>query len=158
MAKTHQYTVNLKWTGNQGTGTASYKSYSRDHLIKVENKTIIECSSDPAFRGNANKYNPEELFLAALANCHMLWYLHLCSEANVVVLKYEDSPEGTMIENKDGSGQFSEVILNPHVEVADESMVSKAITLHEAAHEKCFIANSVNFPVEHAPVAVFFLL
>lgn len=153
MAKTHQYTVNLKWTGNQGSGTASYKSYSRDHSIETENKATIECSSDPAFRGNPNKYNPEELFLAALANCHMLWYLHLCSTEGIVVVNYQDEPVGIMFEKKDGSGNFTEVILKPQVEIAEESMIEKSLTIHEKAHKMCFIANSVNFPVKHEPVS-----
>jgi len=157
MAKTHQYSVKLNWAGNKGKGTASYTAYSRDHAIRVKGKSKIKCSSDPAFRGDETRYNPEELFLASLANCHMLWYLHLCSEAGVIVEKYEDNPIGTMVETPDGSGHFTEVILKPHVEVKEESMIEKALSLHHQANVKCFIANSVNFPVKHEPVATCFI-
>lgn len=158
MAKKHQYTVNLNWTGNEGKGTSSYTAYSRDHAIRVKGKLAIKCSSDPAFRGDKTRYNPEELFLASLANCHMLWYLHLCSEAGVIVEKYEDNPIGTMVEKSDGSGHFTEVILKPHVEVKEESMIEKALSLHHPANVKCFIANSVNFPVKHEAVATCFVI
>lgn len=157
MAKTHQYTVKLDWTGNQGKGTASYTAYSRDHSIRVKGKSKIKCSSDPSFRGDETRYNPEELLVASLANCHLLWYLHLCSEAGVVIINYEDNPVGVMVETPDGGGHFTEVILQPHVEVAEESMIEKALSIHQAANKKCFIANSVNFPVKHEPVASCFL-
>lgn len=157
MAKTHQYHVTLNWTGNRGNGTSSYTAYSRDHTIRVKGKPKIKCSSDPGFRGDAGRYNPEELLVASLANCHMLWYLHLCSEAGITVVKYEDKPVGTMTETPDGSGYFREVVLNPHVEVAADSMIKKALSLHHAANKKCFIANSVNFPVKHEPVCTVYL-
>ena len=158
MTKTHQYSLNLKWKGNRGTGTDSYTSYSRDHTIRVKGKSKIKCSSDPSFRGDPTRYNPEELFLASLANCHMLWYLHLCAEADVIVNSYEDTPEGIMIEEKNGSGHFTKVTLKPHVEVAAESMISKALELHHRANEMCFIANSVNFEVAHEPTCEVWLL
>ncbi|MCL5030406.1 MAG: OsmC family protein [Bacteroidetes bacterium] len=151
MDKKHQYTLNVKWTGNRGEGTSNYRSYERSHIITVENKPDIFCSSDPEFRGDKTKYNPEELLVAALSSCHMLSYLHLCADSGVVVLDYEDNPHGTMIEAANGSGHFTEVTLYPIVTVTEKSMIEKANELHEKAHELCFIANSCNFKIHHVP-------
>lgn len=148
----HPYQVTIKWTGNKGTGTDNYRNYERSHSILVENKADILASSDPAFRGDNTKHNPEDLLLSSLSSCHMLWYLHLCSVAGVVVVDYVDSATGILIENKDGSGQFSEVTLNPLVTVSEKSMLEKAKELHQKANELCFIARSVNFPVKHNPI------
>ncbi|WP_122665463.1 OsmC family protein [Pseudomonas viridiflava] len=150
--KTHHYAVQVTWTGNEGTGTSSYRGYSRSHVIKANGKPSIEGSSDPSFRGDPARWNPEELLLASLSACHKLWYLGLCAEAGIVVLEYEDHAEGTMIEESNGAGQFTSVVLKPNVILAAGSDVDKAHTLHHIAHEKCFIARSVNFPVSHAPV------
>jgi organic hydroperoxide reductase OsmC/OhrA len=151
-ARTHRYNVTVKWTGNTGSGTSDYKKYRRDHEI-VSNfaKQPILGSSDPAFRGDAARWNPEELLVASLSACHKLWYLHLCAEAGVVVTEYVDDAEGIMQESPDGSGTFRRVILRPRVIIASSSDSEKARTLHQVAHAKCFIANSVNFPVEHEP-------
>jgi organic hydroperoxide reductase OsmC/OhrA len=150
--KQHIYNVNIEWTGNTGTGTSNYRGYERSHLIRALNKKEIEASSDPGFRGDRSRYNPEELLVASLSSCHMLWYLHLCAEAGIVVKSYEDEAKGTMLENGDGGGCFSEVILRPAVIVADETMIPAAIELHAKANELCFIANSVKFPVRHQPL------
>ena len=151
MAKEHQYSAQVTWTGNRGTGTSGYTAYDRDHLISANGKPDIFGSSDPAFRGNGNKYNPEDSFVAALSACHMLWYLHLCSVNGVVVIDYVDKATGIMKENEDGSGQFSEVTLHPLITVESPAMAEKAKLLHEDAHRMCFIARSVNFPVRHQP-------
>jgi organic hydroperoxide reductase OsmC/OhrA len=151
--KQHQYHTNLQWTGNTGNGTASYRGYERAHRISVEGKPTIEASSDPAFRGDKSKYNPEEMFLASLSSCHMLWFLHVCSEASVIVLEYSDAAVGILTESDDGNGKFSEVILHPVVKVKEEWMKEKLNDLHDKAHHFCFIANSVNFPVRHEAVA-----
>ena len=143
----HLYQTSLKWTGNKGQGTKSYRTYDRAYEIEVEGKSVIFGSSDPAFRGDRTKYNPEELLVASLSSCHLLWYLHLCSEAGVVVVDYQDRAIGKMSEAKDGSGKFTEVILQPEVTISPESSIERAEELHEKAHKFCFIANSVNFPV-----------
>jgi organic hydroperoxide reductase OsmC/OhrA len=147
--KEHVYHTNLQWTGNTGKGTASYRGYERSHQITVEGKPSISCSSDPSFRGDKSKYNPEELFLASLSSCHMLWFLHVCAEAGVVVLEYTDSAKGIMQETEDGNGKFKEVILRPQVSVQEKWMMEKVDALHDKAHHFCFIANSCNFPVRH---------
>ena len=147
----HFYKATINWTGNLGKGTSQYKAYSRNHEISSEDKPTIYASSDPSFRGEATRYNPEELFVASLSSCHMLWYLHLCSEAGVIVIDYIDNATGTMTETEDGSGHFTEVTLHPVVIVTDASMIDKANELHYEAHKFCFVANSCNFPVHHNP-------
>lgn len=150
--KTHHYPIAVKWTGNTGQGTASYRAYDRAHEISVTGKPIILGSSDPAFRGDPTRYNPEELLVASLSTCHMLWYLHLCAEAKIVVIDYEDNPIGTLIETSEGGGRFSEVTLRPVVTVTAGSDSTLAEHLHEKAHHLCFIANSMNFPVRCEPL------
>ncbi len=151
MERRHNYNATVKWTGNKGSGTSHYKEFERSHIISITNKPNILCSSDPAFLGDKTKYNPEELLLASLSSCHMLWYLHLCSVSNIIVTKYIDDATGILIEKPDGSGYFSEVRLSPRVTVLENSMIVKGIELHKKANELCFIANSVNFNVFHSP-------
>jgi len=152
MAKEHHYLTSLRWTGNRGEGTSNYRAYDRDHVLTAGDKPAIAASSDPSFRGNPQRYNPEELLVASLSSCHLLWYLHLCAVNGVVVVAYEDAAMGVMQETENGSGRFSEVVLRPVVTVADAGMREKAMALHHEANQFCFIANSVNFPVRHEPV------
>lgn len=147
----HHYKLTIKWTGNKGDGTSGYRSYERSHSILVDGKIEIPASSDPAFRGDKTKHNPEELLVAALSSCHMLSFLYECAKAGVVVTDYVDHATGTMVETPDGGGHFTEVILNPIVTVTENSMFDMANQLHKKASELCFIANSVNFPVHHKP-------
>ena len=149
--KRHAYSIRVDWTGNQGTGTSSYRAYSRAHEISAPGKTAISGSSDPVFRGDAARWNPAELFIAALSTCHQLWYLHLCVDAGIVVVAYSDEASGVEIEQPDGAGQFESVTLRPHVKLAADSDENIARRLHDAAAEKCFIARSVSFSVEHEP-------
>lgn len=149
--KEHKYKVQINWTGNNGTGTDHYKNFERSHNIKIDNKPDISGSSDAAFRGDKTKHNPEELLLASISSCHMLWYLHLCSEAKVIVVDYVDHAIGIMKETANGGGKFTEVALHPIVTVTEASMVDKAKDLHKKANLFCFIANSVNFQVKHEP-------
>jgi len=151
MEKEHHYSIHVQWTGNKGTGTASSRGYDRNHLVAADNKPPIPCSSDPAFLGDTQRYNPEELLVASISSCHMLWYLHLCSQAGVTVLAYDDHAKGTMQETLDGSGHFLEVSLHPMITLKDPSMEVKAHVLHDRAGKLCFIANSVNFPIHHFP-------
>lgn len=152
MTKTHRYAVTVKWTGNTGSGTSDYRSYERQYEISGgAGKPVIPGSSDPAFRGDPSRWNPEELLVASLSACHKLWYLHLCAETGIVVEGYVDCAEGLMEETADGGGRFQQVILRPEVTVASGSDLLRARELHDQAHAKCFIANSVNFPVQHEP-------
>src|SRR5688572_6422392 len=153
MAHMHHYHATTRWVGNRGSGTTDYKSYDRNHDIKIDGKQPLLCSSDPGFRGDKTRHNPEELLVASLSGCHMLWYLHLCAVNGVVVTEYTDEASGKMEENPDGSGQFTEVLLKPNVTVLEQGMIEKANTLHHEANKMCFIARSVNFPVKHQPVA-----
>jgi organic hydroperoxide reductase OsmC/OhrA len=145
--KTHQYVAKIEWTGNKGAGTFDYRSYSRSHNILIDGKSDIMASSDSAFRGNASKHNPEDLFVSSIAACHMLWYLHLCSDAGIIVMSYEDRAEGTMLIDKKGSGQFSAIVLSPTISISPESDKELALSLHSKAHEMCFLANSCNFEI-----------
>ncbi|MBS1681612.1 MAG: OsmC family protein [Bacteroidetes bacterium] len=154
MNNEHHYALTIEWTGNLGTGTSGYRDYTRNHVVSVENKPTILASSDPHFRGNKDRYNPEEMLVAALSSCHMLSYLHLCAVSGVVVTEYKDNATGVMKENKDGSGQFTEITLHPVVKVKESSMNAKAIELHDQAEKLCFIARSVNFPVHHKPTVI----
>jgi len=147
--KQHHYEVRTTWTGNLGPGTSSYRAYGRDHEISAAGKPVLPGSSDPAFRGDPSRYNPEELLVASLSACHLLSYLHLCAVSGVVVTGYVDIASGVMEERPNGSGALTEVMLRPEVTVSAESDTAKALSLHDEAHHRCFIANSVNFPVRH---------
>lgn len=151
--KEHNYQVTVEWTGNQGSGTRNYRSYSRDHLITAPDKELtISGSSDPAFRGDPQRYNPEELFLSSISSCHMLWYLHLCATHKIVVISYIDQPIGIMQETANGSGKFNSVVLHPEIMITHSASIDLAQELHKQAHELCFIANSCNFPITHQAV------
>jgi organic hydroperoxide reductase OsmC/OhrA len=152
MSHAHHYSARVEWTGNRGTGTASYRTYGRDHRILIEGKPPIPGSADPAFHGDPTRHNPEEMLVAALSACHMLWYLHLCADAGVIVTGYVDRAEGEMVQEPDGGGCFTNVVLHPEVTLAAGADRAKAESLHAAAHAKCFIARSVNFPVTHEAV------
>jgi organic hydroperoxide reductase OsmC/OhrA len=153
--KEHYYSTSLTWTGNKGEGTTHYKAFDRDHILQAGDKPVIPGSSDPSFRGNPSRYNPEELLVSSLSACHMLWYLHLCSVNNIVVTDYRDQARGTMIERPDGSGYFKEVILCPIVTITNAARTDKAKELHHEANKMCFVANSCNFPVRHEPQILF---
>jgi organic hydroperoxide reductase OsmC/OhrA len=151
MSRQHSYAVTVTWTGNQGKGTTGYRDYERSYDISSSGKPTILGSSDPAFRGDRTRWNPEDLLVASLSACHKLWYLHLCSEAGIIVHAYVDEAVGVMEESADGGGRFVEVILRPAVSLAAGSDQAKAHSLHEDAHSKCYIARSVNFPVRCKP-------
>lgn len=148
--KHHRYPVEVVWTGNHGSGTQTYQGYGREHEVRVVGKPVIAGSSDAAFRGDGSKHNPEDMLVAALSSCHMLWYLHLAAVAGVVVTAYADSAVGTLLESSH-RGRFSEVVLHPVVTIAAASDPVRAAKVHDEAHHACFIANSVNFPVRCEP-------
>lgn len=151
MIKQHYYITKLEWTGNSGLGTSKYDSYQRSYEIHIEHKPVLYGSSDPSFLGDPTKYNPEELLLASISSCHMLWYLHLCASSGIIVTKYSDHAKAEMHEYGNGGGKFKEVILNPIVSITDEHKKEVAINLHKEANKFCFIANSLNFLVLHNP-------
>ena len=124
----HEYKVEIDWCGNDGAGTRTYAEYRRDHTISIAGKPVLPGSSDPAFRGDASRYNPEELLVASLAACHMLWYLHLCADAGVVVTGYRDHPSGVMKLNSDGSGAFTAATLRPRVTITAASDAGIVVT------------------------------
>jgi organic hydroperoxide reductase OsmC/OhrA len=150
--RTHRYVVTNRWTGNLGAGTSNYRAYRRNHELSTPAKSApIAGSSDPLFRGDPARYNPEELLVSALSACHMLWALHYCADAGIVVIEYVDEAEGEMAEHGDGSGEFTTVVLKPRMKIADASRVADAVAIHGRAHAVCAIARSVNFPVRCEP-------
>ena len=150
----HEYKIEVVWSGNDGDGTRTYSGYRRDHIISAPGKPFLPGSADPAFRGDAGRYNPEELLVASLSSCHMLWYLHLCADAGIVVTDYRDEATGVMALNADGSGAFTSATLHPRVTLASQPDAVRALELHAIAHHRCFIAASVNFPVYVEPEVV----
>jgi len=147
----HDYFATVRWTGDRGEGTASYRGYSRDHVIESEGKPAIAGSSDPHFRGDAARWNPEELLVASLSACHQLWYLHLCADAGIAVQRYVDDAVGTMVDGP-GPGRFTRIVLHPRVTIGAGDDRALAARLHHDAHAQCYIANSVNFAIECEPV------
>ena len=147
----HTYKIRVEWTGNRGTGTSGYREYGRQHVIGAAGKPDIAGSSDVAFRGNAERWNPEELLVAAASTCHQLWYLHLCADAGIVVQRYVDQAVGTMLDSPD-KGRFTRIVLHPHVVIRAGDDRELAARLHHDAHAKCYVANSVNFPIDCEPV------
>ncbi|WP_020592495.1 OsmC family protein [Kiloniella laminariae] len=152
MSQEHHYQTHLVWTGNRGSGTADYKTYDRNYEIAITGKPVLPGSSDPAFRGDPGRHNPEDMLLSAISSCHMLWYLHLCAVNNIVVTHYEDKASATMTMNRDGSGQFTAATLKPEITITAASDPAKARELHHKASEMCFVARSLNFPVTHESV------
>lgn len=153
--KTHRYATRTEWTGNLGQGTTNYRAYARDHVITAAGRPDLPGSSDPAFRGDGSRWNPEDLLLASLSSCHMLWYLHLCAQAKIAVLAYCDDAIATMVEDDGGGGRFTGAVLHPVATIAVGGDAALASALHEEAHRLCFIANSVNFPVRIEPRVIF---
>jgi organic hydroperoxide reductase OsmC/OhrA len=152
MHNEHHFSATLRWTGNRGTGTSTYRAYGRDHEIDGPGKTaVIPASSAPVFRGDKERYNPEELLIGALSGCHMLWFLHLCADAGIAVTAYIDDAQGTVRMEPDGSGEFNEVVLHPRAEYAEQPPREKIEELHHRAHELCFLARSMKFPVRCQP-------
>ena len=150
--RTHHYCIHTDWRGNLGSGTSAYAAYSRDHEISATLKaTRISGSSDPAFRGDAARYNPEELLLGAISSCHMLWVLHLCADAGIVITQYSDEATGEMVEHPDGSGEFTGVLLRPRMVITDAARIADALEVHDRAHRLCCLARSMAFPVKHEP-------
>lgn len=148
---THDYTSHIRWTGNRGAGTATYRGYDRTWDIAVPGKPVVHCSNDPLLGGDRGKMNPEDLLLSALSACHMLWYLHYAAEAGVIVTGYEDDPVGQGEVGPGGAGRFIAATLRPRICVAAGTDLARAEALHHRIAEVCFIARSVNFPVHHAP-------
>lgn len=148
----HHYRIENRWTGNLGKGTSAYTAYSRAFELTADRKSVVIAgSSDPAFRGDPSRYNPEELLVGALSSCHMLWVLHLCADSGIVVTEYADEPLGDVVENADGSGEFTRVVLRPRMKITDPGRIAEAIEIHKKAHAVCALARSMNFPVDHEP-------
>lgn len=146
---TNEYTSTIRWTGNTGQGTATYKGYERTWDIAVPGKDVVHCSNDPLLGGDPSKLNPEDLLLSALSACHMLWFLHLASTAKIKVLSYEDTPTAEGESLTDGSGRFISATLKPRIEIEVGDDVVRAKAIHQEIHRYCFIARSINFPITY---------
>jgi len=144
----HAYTLKIEWTGNNGNGTEKYDSYGRDFTIHFEDKAAICASADAMFRGDSSKLNPEEMLLSALSSCHMLWFFHECADHGVNVIEYTDNPEAFLEISPGKGGRFNSANLNPVVTIRPLDKQIDLLALHEMAAQKCFIANSCNFPVK----------
>lgn len=151
MARLHDFVSRVVWTGNRGDGTRAYRGYDRTWDIALPGKEIIHCSNDPLLGGDATRMNPEDLLVSALSACHMLWYLHLASNAGIVVTAYEDDPVGHGETLPDGAGRFVSAVLRPRIAVQEGADLQLAAALHDRVHAFCFIARSVNFPVRYEP-------
>jgi organic hydroperoxide reductase OsmC/OhrA len=147
--KTHEYKSHLTWNAGSPNPAFNYATYSRTHTVAVAGKPNLDLSSDPLFRGDGTRYNPEDLFVASLSSCHLLSYLAICAREGVTIVAYEDKASGTMTIRDDGSGKFEEVTLRPVVTIAPGSDQKRALELHDLAHKQCFIASSVAIPVRH---------
>jgi organic hydroperoxide reductase OsmC/OhrA len=154
MDKTHDYTAQIVWTGDRGDGTRQYRGYDRTWRIVTPGKPPVDCSNEPLLGGDPAKPNPEDLLLASLAACHMLWYLHLASNAGIVVKAYEDTPLGVGETGLRGEGRFVRALLRPKIAVERGADLAKATALHKEVHDYCFIARSVNFPISYEPAYV----
>ncbi|MBK9272048.1 MAG: OsmC family protein [Saprospiraceae bacterium] len=152
--KAIEYRLKLEWTGNLGKGTFGYTQYDRSYRVSMDGKPDLDLSADVHFRGEPNKYNPEEMLLMAVSSCHMLWYLHLCADAGVIVMNYIDRPEATLTFDQNGVGRMEGFVLKPEVSISPDSNASRAIELHKEANKRCFIANSLNVPIHHKPVVL----
>lgn len=145
----HHYQAHLIWDGNRGDGTSTYAGYGRQYRVLIDGKPELEGSADASFRGDADRFNPEDLFLSAISSCHMLSYLALCAREKISVVAYEDAATGVMKEDGKGGGRFEEVVLHPNVTIAEARHSERALELHERAHALCFIANSCSVPITH---------
>ena len=145
----HDFTTVIAWTGDRGEGTRSYRGYDRTWDIAVPGRAPVHCSNDPMLGGDPSRMNPEDLLLSALSACHMLWYLHLASEAGVVVHAYRDEPVGHGESEPSGAGRFVAATLRPRITLAPGTDIEVADALHGRIGAVCFIARSVAFPVHH---------
>jgi len=150
--RSHRYRTQLTWTGGgAGADASAFRHHDRSYRLEALGKPAIAGSAEQVFRGDARRWNPEDLLVASLSACHHLWYMGLCAAAGIVVVAYADDADGEMIEETPGgAGRFVRVTLRPRVTVAAGADRDKALALHEVAHRNCFVARSVNFPVQHA--------
>ena len=154
MEKEHHYKLKVNWYGATDAGNENLRTYDRSHSVSLEGKPELHLTTDDGTVGDQSKLNPEELLVSAVASCHMLSFLYLCSRKKIVITSYEDNATGLLIERSKGKSGIEEVVLNPVFTVADDSMKEKAVEMHHTAHDFCYIANSVNFEIKCNPVCL----
>jgi organic hydroperoxide reductase OsmC/OhrA len=135
MESTHR--ARLRWTPSEED--------SRAHTIEL-GEQALSASSAPEYKGDPAKADPEEMLIGALSSCHMLWFVALARAKRLSLVSYEDDAGGIL----DGR-RFTGAILRPQVEFDDGTDAATIRELHRKSHERCFISNSVNFPVEVEP-------
>lgn len=143
--KEFSYSATVEWMGNDGSGTST-KTFGRDNELSTPNKPTIIGSAPSEFGGDGANWAPEDLFVAAISQCHMLTYLFLCFRAGIVVESYTDTAVGTLAIEGASGGHFSKVELRPAVTIsAGDPRAADA--LHASASASCFVGNSVSCDV-----------
>ncbi|WP_367651728.1 OsmC family protein [Curtobacterium sp. MCPF17_052] len=118
-------------------------------MVTAAGKPDVLGSADPTFRGDRDRWNPEEMLLAALSQCHMLSYLYVASTLGITVVDYRDRATASLDVHRDGSGELTGTVLRPVVTIREDDRVEDARAAHAEANRLCFIARSVAFPVHH---------
>ncbi|MGB3414146.1 MAG: OsmC family protein [Microbacteriaceae bacterium] len=145
----HEFEVQIDWIGNTGSGTSGARDFSRNHEILFPGLPSLPGSAAPEFRGDADRYNPEQLLVAAIAQCHMMTYFYLAVQNGIVVTEYRDTATGFLRLHPDGSGEIDRVIVRPRVTLAAGTDLELALSLHDEVGKYCFIARSVNCEIVH---------
>jgi organic hydroperoxide reductase OsmC/OhrA len=142
----HHATIHWQKT----TASFGYEDYNRDHEWRFDDGfTVVDASAAPAFRGTAERVDPEEAFVAALSSCHMLTFLAICSRKKIVVESYVDDAVGHLEKNTEGQLVITRVELHPRIAFGAGQAPDAGVLreLHESAHKACFLANSVKTDV-----------
>ena len=140
-----EYRATVEWTGE---GDFAANRYSRAHVWRFDGGAEVPASSSPQVvpvpLSNPAGVDPEEALIASASACHMLWFLHLARDAGLVVTRYSDEAVGAMGKDERGRTAFTRIALRPSIEFAGEAPDAEALArLHHAAHEACFIANTL---------------
>lgn len=152
------YSAVIAWS--RGTQPFSDHRYSRLHEWRFDGGVVVPGSSSPQVvpfpMSDASAVDPEEAFVASLSSCHLLWFLDLAARAGWVVDDYRDAAQGVLARNPQGQLAMTVVTLRPQVRFAGQRQPDAAeiSRLHEAAHQACFIANSVKTELRCEPVLV----
>lgn len=142
----------VHWT--RTSATFAYDAYNRAHEMRFKNGAVVlAASAAPAFKGDGERVDPEEAFVASLSSCHMLTFLALCARKRLMVDAYDDDAVGWLEKGANGKLWMARVTLAPRVRFAEGVTVDGATLadIHHHAHEECFIASSVKTEVSVAP-------
>ena len=152
MVGRHVYRTSLSWDGSTADG---YAAYDRGHTVEAAPaRTVLSLSSDPAFRGDAELLNPEQLLVAAASSCQLLSFLAIAARSGVDVRSYRDETEAVMPED-DEPMRITRIVLRPAVVVAAGIPEERVLRIVEKAHEECYVANSLSAQVVLEPTIRF---